>query len=187
MDGLISLIIFFIISSIFSSKKKEQNNNNRKKLNQDNPEITVNPKNTNSQWMEDIWDEMKMKPGKDLFSPVYKDNFSNKTKSLKNKIQKEKSNTFYENNDTNLNDNSNKTNSQTLYTSKDSDSKIEDQSAEGISMNSDYIVRNDSFTDIEAFAKPSKSKTFFGNQSDVRKAIIMKEIIDRPLSVRNLK
>ena len=84
MDGLISLIIFFIISSIFSSKKKEQNNNNRKKLNQDNPEITVNPKNTNSQWMEDIWDEMKMKPGKDLFSPVYKDNFSNKTKSLKN-------------------------------------------------------------------------------------------------------
>ena len=80
MDGLISLIIFFIISSIFSGKKNEKKKSIKQKNNQNMNETASN----NSQWMEDIWNEMKTGPAKDLISMNKVESLAKKAKSLKN-------------------------------------------------------------------------------------------------------
>ena len=176
MDGLISLIIFFIISSIFSSKKNEKKKSIKQKNNQNTNETASN----NSQWMEDIWNEMKTGPAKDLISMDKVESLAKKAKSLKSKsIEAEKKS---------FESKKNKSNTQTLYKKDNVNYDISAESNEGKSLNSDYVLRNEpSFIASSETAKQKRKKDLFRNQDDLKRAVIMKEIIDRPLSMRNLR
>lgn len=176
MDGLISLIIFFIISSIFSGKKNEKKKSIKQKNNQNMDETASN----NSQWMEDIWNEMKTGSAKDLISMNKVENLAKKAKSLKSKsIEAEKKS---------FESKKNKSNTQTLYKKDNVNYDISAESTEGKSLNSEYVLRSDtnSIASSET-AKRKRKKDLFRNQDDLKRAVIMKEIIDRPLSVRNLR
>ena len=176
MDGLISLIIFFIISSIFSGKKNEKKKSIKQKNNQNMNETASN----NSQWMEDIWNEMKTGPAKDLISMDKVESLAKKAKSLKNKsIEAEKKS---------FESKKNKSNTQTLYKKDNVNYDISVESNEGKSLNSDYVLRSDSSSlSSSETAKHKRKKDLFRNQDDLKRAVIMKEIIDRPLSMRNLR
>ena len=176
MDGLISLIIFFIISSIFSGKKNEKKKSIKQKNNQNTDETASN----NSQWMEDIWNEMKTGPAKDLISMDKVESLAKKAKSLKSKsIEAEEKN---------FESKKNKSNTQTLYKKDNVNYDISAESNEGKSLNSDYVLRSDSSSlSSSETAKHKRKKDLFRNQDDLKRAVIMKEIIDRPLSVRNLR
>ncbi|MDK2803170.1 MAG: hypothetical protein PWR23_174 [Peptostreptococcaceae bacterium] len=176
MDGLISLIIFFIISSIFSSKKNEKKKSIKQKNNQNTDETASN----NSQWMEDIWNEMKTGPAKDLISMDKVESLAKKAKSLKSKsIEAEEKN---------FESKKNKSNTQTLYKKDNVNYDISAESNEGKSLNSDYVLRSDTSSIASSeTAKRKRKKDLFRNQDDLKRAVIMKEIIDRPLSMRNLR
>ena len=176
MDGLISLIIFFIISSIFSSKKNEKKKSIKQKNNQNTDETASN----NSQWMEDIWNEMKTGPAKDLISMDKVESLAKKAKSLKSKsIEAEKKS---------FESKKNKSNTQTLYKKDNANYDISAESTEGKSLNPDYVLRSEpSFIASSGTAKHKRKKGLFRNQDDLKRAVIMKEIIDRPLSMRNLR
>ena len=176
MDGLISLIIFFIISSIFSGKKNEKKKSIKQKNNQNMNETASN----NSQWMEDIWNEMKTGPAKDLISMDKVESLAKKAKSLKSKsIEAEKKS---------FESKKNKSNTQTLYKKDNVNYDISVESNEGKSLNSDYVLRSDTSSIASSeTAKRKRKKDLFRNQDDLKRAIIMKEIIDRPLSMRNLR
>ena len=176
MDGLISLIIFFIISSIFSGKKNEKKKSIKQKNNQNMNETASN----NSQWMEDIWNEMKTGPAKDLISMDKVESLAKKAKSLKSKsIEAEKKS---------FESKKNKSNTQTLYKKDNVNYDISAESNEGKSLNSDYVLRSDTSSIASSeTAKRKRKKDLFRNQDDLKRAIIMKEIIDRPLSMRNLR
>ena len=176
MDGLISLIIFFIISSIFSGKKNEKKKSIKQKNNQNTNETASN----NSQWMEDIWNEMKTGPAKDLISMDKVESLAKKAKSLKSKsIEAEKKS---------FESKKNKSNTQTLYKKDNVNYDISAESNEGKSLNSDYVLRSDSSSlSSSETAKHKRKKDLFRNQDDLKRAVIMKEIIDRPLSMRNLR
>ena len=176
MDGLISLIIFFIISSIFSGKKNEKKKSIKQKNNQNMNETASN----NSQWMEDIWNEMKTGPAKDLISMDKVESLAKKAKSLKNKSIEAEKKSFESKN--------NKSNTQTLYKKDNVNYDISAESNEGKSLNSDYVLRSDSSSlSSSETAKHKRKKDLFRNQDDLKRAVIMKEIIDRPLSMRNLR
>ena len=176
MDGLISLIIFFIISSIFSGKKNEKKKSIKQKNNQNTNETASN----NSQWMEDIWNEMKTGPAKDLISMDKVESLAKKAKSLKSKsIEAEEKN---------FESKKNKSNTQTLYKKDNVNYDISAESNEGKSLNSDYVLRSDTSSIASSeTAKRKRKKDLFRNQDDLKRAVIMKEIIDRPLSMRNLR
>ena len=176
MDGLISLIIFFIISSIFSGKKNEKKKSIKQKNNQNTNETASN----NSQWMEDIWNEMKTGPAKDLISIDKVESLAKKAKSLKSKsIEAEKKS---------FESKKNKSNTQTLYKKDNVNYDISAESNEGKSLNSDYVLRSDTSSIASSeTAKRKRKKDLFRNQDDLKRAVIMKEIIDRPLSMRNLR
>lgn len=176
MDGLISLIIFFIISSIFSGKKNEKKKSIKQKNNQNTDETASN----NSQWMEDIWNEMKTGPAKDLISMDKVESLAKKAKSLKSKSIEAEKKSFESKN--------NKSNTQTLYKKDNVNYDISAESNEGKSLNSDYVLRSDSSSlSSSETAKHKRKKDLFRNQDDLKRAVIMKEIIDRPLSMRNLR
>ena len=176
MDGLISLIIFFIISSIFSSKKNEKKKSIKQKNNQNTDETASN----NSQWMEDIWNEMKTGPAKDLISMDKVESLAKKAKSLKSKSIEAEEKSFESK--------KNKSNTQTLYKKDNVNYDISAESNEGKSLNSDYVLRSDTSSIASSeTAKHKRKKDLFRNQDDLKRAVIMKEIIDRPLSVRNLR
>lgn len=176
MDGLISLIIFFIISSIFSGKKNEKKKSIKQKNNQNTNETASN----NSQWMEDIWNEMKTGPAKDLISMDKVESLAKKAKSLKSKSIEAEKKSFESKN--------NKSNTQTLYKKDNANYDISAESTEGKSLNPDYVLRSEpSFIASSETAKHKRKKDLFRNQDDLKRAVIMKEIIDRPLSMRNLR
>ena len=82
----------------------------------------------------------------------------------------------------------NKSNTQTLYKKDNVNYDISAESNEGKSLNSDYVLRSDTSSIASSeTAKRKRKKDLFRNQDDLKRAVIMKEIIDRPLSMRNLR
>ncbi len=150
-------LIIFFIISSIFSNKKNEKNKTRKKVDRNIPEIAPNPNN-----------RKQKETSRNFFEKINKVN--NPFEMQNNSMDKKK-----------------KSINRELYISKDSTTKIGDQSTEGISMNSDYMIRDNPIMEPEILFKPSKNKTLFRDQNDIKRAIIMKEIIDRPLSIRNLK
>ncbi len=181
MDGLISLIIFFIISSFFSGKKKDNKKKNSQNESENLPkEDTTNP--NDNQWMHDVWNEIKEGPVKDLLSKENIEGLEKKVKSIKNKSRNKNEKVINQSNK------SVKQKNETLYNKQSLNYDITAESAEGKSLNQEYIKRKESSSNpILEPTRKTRKKDLFRNQNDLKRAVIMKEIIDKPLSVRNLR
>ncbi len=170
MENLIGLIVFFIVSSVISGTK------NKNKMNKKKPIKFENNQNaeSNPQSMQDIWNQMKAGSAKDFFETIEKKANLSKAEPLKNEkktFESKKS----------------KLNTQTLYKKDNEVYDISAESSEGKSLNPDYVLRNEFvLTTSPETTKHRSKRDLFRNQDDLKRAVIMKEIIDRPLSIRNL-
>ncbi len=177
MDGLVTIIIFFIISSLFSGKKN-QKKKSRRNINNDIDNDMNNEKTdvlrkvqqtSNKSLLGEIRSarEKMLVETENMKKTTPSQNFEKITQSLnKELIEKEQ----VKKNLTNKN--------KSLIPS-------DYISQEGFSSNTDYIYSQD----IEQAEEINKIKVYqpkklFENKTDLKRAMILKEVLDKPLSLR---
>lgn len=177
MDNIIGIIIFLIISSIISGGK------NKKK-----PKKTERPSEIKT-FMEDVRESIQIgmdnrktasQTSKDegLKSNELKQKYKNKIENKKNiksrNIQKNQRDEIYKESNT-LNQN------RSISQNNDAYARENKNIHENI-----YSTNEKEINRISPYSKESKpeKEKFFSDKEDLRKAIILKEILDKPLSLR---
>lgn len=171
MDGLITIIIFFIISSLFSGKKNQKKTSKRNvynPVNKEKKDVSGNVQNSSS---KNLLTEIRSAREK-MLAETENINKSQPFRSFEKKVQNIKKDSSVKNSD--MKDMSNKSLIPADYISQ-----------EGISDNPDYIYEGDLEISDEIIPITIKSqKKLFENKSDLKRAIILKEVLDKPLSLR---